>query len=185
MASDNGNGEKRLDYHGQTDRVFVRAIAGEYNLTQELARLRSLPRVIKGRQTPFHSGPQQFSKHYLEPKDGLGQTLHIHLEEYAPGGKSQKHGHVNEAVFYILVRHAGILVTTKHLLRCVWGAASESKLHDLHVYIRSLRKKLDNNAGQSIIQTEGSAGYRLLLPMDRQPAPSQPAMKACFSLERG
>jgi len=32
----------------------------------------------------------------------LGQTLHIHLEEYAPGGKSQKHGHVNEAVFYIL-----------------------------------------------------------------------------------
>jgi len=95
--------KKRLDdYHAQTDRVFVRAIAGEYNLTQELARLRALPRVLKGRETPFHSGPQQFSKHYLEPKDGLGQTVHIHLEEYAPGGKSQKHGHVNEAVFYIL-----------------------------------------------------------------------------------
>ena len=30
------------------------------------------------------------------------QTLHIHLEEYAPGGKTQKHGHVNEAAFYIL-----------------------------------------------------------------------------------
>ena len=104
MASDNGNGngEKRLDYHGQKNRVFVRGIEGEYNLTQELARLRSLPRVIKGRETPFHSGPQQFSKHYMEPKDGLGQTLHIHLEEYSPGGKSQKHGHVNEAVFYIL-----------------------------------------------------------------------------------
>ena len=28
--------------------------------------------------------------------------LHLHLEEYAPGGKSQKHGHVNEAAFYIL-----------------------------------------------------------------------------------
>ena len=25
-----------------------------------------------------------------------------HLEEYGPGGKSQKHGHVNEAAFYIL-----------------------------------------------------------------------------------
>ncbi len=91
-----------MQYHEQKERVFVRPIAGEYNLTEELARLRSLPRVIKGRSTPFHSGPQQFSKHYLEPKDGLGQTLHIHLEEYAPGGKSQKHGHVNEAVFYIL-----------------------------------------------------------------------------------
>ena len=32
----------------------------------------------------------------------MAQTLHIHLEEYAPGGKSQTHGHVNEAVFYIL-----------------------------------------------------------------------------------
>src|SRR5665213_3058051 len=99
MATDNGgNGQKRKSYHEQKERVFVRAIAGEYNLTQELARLRSLPRVIKGRETPFFSGPQQFSKHYLEPKDGLGQTLRIHLEEYSPGGKSQKHGHVNEAV---------------------------------------------------------------------------------------
>jgi quercetin dioxygenase-like cupin family protein len=32
----------------------------------------------------------------------MGQTLHIHLEEYAPGGRNQKHGHVNEAAFYIL-----------------------------------------------------------------------------------
>ena len=61
-----------MAYHEQKDRVFVRPIAGEYNLTQELARLRSLPRVIKGREPPFHSGPQQFSKHYMEPKDGLG-----------------------------------------------------------------------------------------------------------------
>jgi gentisate 1,2-dioxygenase len=29
--------------------------------------------------------------------DGLTQTLHVHLEEYAPGGRTQKHGHVNEA----------------------------------------------------------------------------------------
>jgi quercetin dioxygenase-like cupin family protein len=102
MASDNGNSKKPINYHEQTDRIFVRAITGEYNLKQELKRLRSLPRVIKGSEQPFHSGPQQYSKHFIEPKDGLGQTLHIHLEEYSPGGKSQKHGHVNEAVFYIL-----------------------------------------------------------------------------------
>ena len=35
-------------------------------------------------------------------EDGRTQTLHIHLEEYAPGGKTSKHGHVNEAAFYIL-----------------------------------------------------------------------------------
>jgi two-component system KDP operon response regulator KdpE len=80
-----------------------------------------------------------------------------------------------EAVFHILVRHAGKLVACKHLLRCVWGTDSESKIHDLHVYIGSLRQKLDGGGGQSIIQTEGSAGYRLLLPLDCQQTPSESA----------
>src|SRR5579871_4659927 len=89
-------------YHEQKHRVFVRAIEGEYNLTEELKRLRAMPRVRKGREIAFVDGPQCYSKHYMEPKDGLGQTLHIHIEEYSPGGVSQKHGHVNEALFYIL-----------------------------------------------------------------------------------
>jgi quercetin dioxygenase-like cupin family protein len=89
-------------YHSKKDRVFVRGIQGHYNLKEELQRLRSLPRVKKGSELKFMDGPQCYSRHYLEPVDGLGQTLHIHLEEYAPGGVSQKHGHVNEAAFYIL-----------------------------------------------------------------------------------
>jgi gentisate 1,2-dioxygenase len=83
-------------------RVFVRGIEGDYGLKQELARLRSMPRVVRGRELKFNDGPQAFSKHFVEPVDGLTQTLHIHLEEYAPGGRNQKHGHVNEAAFYIL-----------------------------------------------------------------------------------
>ncbi len=89
-------------YHDQKDRKFVREVAGEYNLTKELERLRAQPRVRRGRDIAFQDGPTTFSKHYIEPKDGIAQTLHIHLEEYAPGAHSQKHGHVNEAVFYIL-----------------------------------------------------------------------------------
>ena len=34
-------------YHSKKDRVFVRAIAGPYNLKDELARLRAMPRVRK------------------------------------------------------------------------------------------------------------------------------------------
>jgi len=89
-------------YHSKTDRVFVRAITGHYKLKDELARLRALPRVRKGGEIRFVDGPQAYSRHYVEPEDGITQTLHIHLEEYGPGGKSQKHGHVNEAAFYIL-----------------------------------------------------------------------------------
>src|SRR5580765_1124367 len=93
---------KESHYSSKKDRVFVRGIQGQYSLKDELKRLRSLPRVIKGRELTFNDGPQSFSKHFVEPVDGLGQTLHIHLEEYAPGGRTQKHGHVNEAAFYIL-----------------------------------------------------------------------------------
>ena len=89
-------------YHSKKDRIFVRAIAGPYHLREELARLRAMPRVRKGRLIRLNDGPQTYSRHYIEPKDGLTQMFHIHLEEYAPGGHSQKHGHVNEAAFYIL-----------------------------------------------------------------------------------
>jgi two-component system KDP operon response regulator KdpE len=76
-----------------------------------------------------------------------------------------------EAVFYILVRHAGKLVTCNHLIRCVWGNNLENKIHDLHVYIRSLRVKLSGAGNESLIQTEGSEGYRLLLPTDCEHIP--------------
>src|SRR5437762_5411711 len=93
---------KESHYSSKKDRVFVRGIQGQYSLKDELRRLRSMPRVIKGRELTFNDGPQSFSKHFVEPVDGLTQTLHVHLEEYAPGGRTQKHGHGNEAAFYIL-----------------------------------------------------------------------------------
>jgi len=58
--------------------------------------------VRKAKDLKMVDGPQAYSRHYVEPKDGITQTFHLHLEEYSPGGKSQKHGHVNEAAFYIL-----------------------------------------------------------------------------------
>ena len=66
-------------YHSKKDRVFLRGITGHYNLKEELARLRALPRVRKGKEIKFVDGPQVWSRHYMEPKDGLTQTLHIHL----------------------------------------------------------------------------------------------------------
>jgi hypothetical protein len=92
-------------YHSNKNRTFVRAVQGDYGLSAELERLRSMPRVQKASEIKFVDGPQAYSRHYVEPKDGITQTFHLHLEEYGPGGKSQKHGHVNEAAFYILDGH--------------------------------------------------------------------------------
>ena len=100
-SSEDVDAESRL-FHSKKDRVFVRAVRGDYGLSAELDRLRSMPRVRKASELKFVDGPQAYSRHYVQPEDGITQTLHLHLEEYGPGGKSQKHGHVNEAAFYIL-----------------------------------------------------------------------------------
>ena len=61
---------KESHYSSKKDRVFVRGIQGGYSLKDELQRLRSLPRVIKGKDILFNDGPQSFSKHFIEPVDG-------------------------------------------------------------------------------------------------------------------
>jgi hypothetical protein len=58
---------KESHYSSKKDRVFVRAIQGQYSLKDELARLRAMPRVIKGKDLTFNDGPQSFSKHLIEP----------------------------------------------------------------------------------------------------------------------
>jgi gentisate 1,2-dioxygenase len=102
MSDDETQDDTSYLYHSKKDRVFVRGIQGDYGLSDELKRLRSMPRVRKASEIKFVDGPQAYSRHYVEPKDGITQTFHLHLEEYGPGGRSQKHGHVNEAAFYIL-----------------------------------------------------------------------------------
>ena len=84
--------ENESHYHSKKDRVFVRGIAGQYSLKDELKRLRDMPRVRKAKDIKFRDGPQTFSRHYVEPKDGITQTFHLHLEEYSPGARSQKLG---------------------------------------------------------------------------------------------
>lgn len=88
-----------------SDRLFVREISGQYGLKEEKKRLWSATRVISGDNIPFTGGPQMWHKKLIDPADGLTQTLHVHIEVLAPGGKSQKHGHQNEAMLYILDGH--------------------------------------------------------------------------------
>jgi gentisate 1,2-dioxygenase len=114
-------------YHSNKNRTFVRAIQGDYGLNKELERLRSMPRVRKASEIKFVDGPQAYSRHYVEPKDGITQTFHLHLEEYGPGGKSQKHGHVNEAAFYIL---DGIGYEIHDGIRYDWEAGDVAIVHN-------------------------------------------------------
>ena len=85
------------------ERTFVRGLkSANYILKEELKRLRSMPRVIHTDEIPCHGGPQAWGKHFIHPESGLGQSIHMHIEDLTPGGHGKKHGHQNEAVFYIL-----------------------------------------------------------------------------------
>ena len=133
-----------------------------------LARLRVLQRAIPGES----DGPL-FMNGDLE--------VDIMSHRAAIRGRELDLTPTEEAVLYILTRHAGKLVTCRHLLRCVWGSDSEDRLHDLHVYIRSLRRKLNGVGNENVIQTEGSAGYRLLLPIHCHCVPAQSASQRLLS----
>jgi hypothetical protein len=51
---------KDSHYSSKKDRVFVRGMQGQYSLREELAWLRAMPRVIKGKKMKFVDGPQFF-----------------------------------------------------------------------------------------------------------------------------
>ena len=163
---------KESHWEGNKERTFVRAIAGSYNLKDELKRLRSLPRVIKGKELKFQDGPQAFSRHYVEPSDGMTQTLHIHLEEYAPGGMNGKHGHVNEAAFYIL---DGIGYEVHDGIRYDWTAGDIAIVHNncVHQHFNASPTK---PARALVMKTKPMFMFmNMLFQKMVEPRPTQPA----------
>lgn len=62
----------------------------------------------------------------------------------------------------VLVKHAGMVMTHRQLLRDVWGPGSGDETHYLRVYINQLRQKLEADAAQPrYLITETGVGYRL------------------------
>lgn len=96
-------GHAKLGKPFEGKKLFVRGLSSfTYSLREELERLRKVPRVIKGKDLKLQWGPQYFNVNILTPKEKISQVLFAHYVVLAPGGRSQKHGHMNEAMFYIL-----------------------------------------------------------------------------------
>jgi len=90
--------------HWVKSRTFVRAIEGKYG---EIYRnIYSQPRVLSTKTIPWTGGPMHFGKFIVSPTltstPLLTQAIEAHIQVLAPGGYSQKHGHMNSAVAYIL-----------------------------------------------------------------------------------
>src|ERR1700716_3175533 len=162
-------GERQHD--PDRDRIFVRALEGKYSLKDELGRLRAMRRVIKGKELKLDGAPQHFSRHYVEPEDGRTQTLHIHLEEYAPGGTTQKHGHVNEAAFYILDGHG---YEIHDGVRYDWKAGDVAIVHNNCVH-QHFNADPDKPARALVIKTKPMYLFmNMLFQKPAEPRPPEP-----------
>lgn len=61
-----------------------------------------------------------------------------------------------------LVKHAGRVLSQRHLLKEVWGPAHTDQAHYLRVYMGALRRKLERDpARPRYLLTEAGVGYRL------------------------
>ena len=75
---------------------------------------------------------------------------------------------IEEAVFFILARHAGRLVPWPRLLSAIWGTDAASKIGELRVYIAQLRRKLEEHGGSGLILGDGQVGYSLALSAEHE-----------------
>jgi two-component system, OmpR family, KDP operon response regulator KdpE len=65
----------------------------------------------------------------------------------------------------LLVKHAGMVLTHRQLLREVWGPHHSEQTQYLRVYMGQLRHKLEANPSRpQYLVTEPGVGYRLRLP---------------------
>ncbi len=64
----------------------------------------------------------------------------------------------------VLARHAGRVVTSRQLLREVWGPTHAEQGHYLRIYVRQLRQRLEPEpSNPRFLITETGIGYRLLV----------------------
>lgn len=60
------------------------------------------------------------------------------------------------------IRHAGKVLTHRHLLKEVWNTRDETQSHYVRIFVHQMRQKLEADpARPALLLTEPGVGYRL------------------------
>ncbi len=81
--------------------------------------------------------------------------------EVTVNGRAIEPTATEEAILFILARHAGRLVPRERLVRAIWGTGAGERVNDLKVHISHLRRKLEENGGVNLIREGSGLGYSL------------------------
>jgi two-component system KDP operon response regulator KdpE len=102
----------------------------------------------------------------LPPEDvsvfTLGElTVDLAARRVTKAGVELKLTATEYALLRLFVRHAGRVLTHRHILREVWGPKSEEHRQYLRVYVTHLRQKIERDPTKpALIRTEPGIGYR-------------------------
>lgn len=87
-----------------------------------------------------------------------GRTVRLTAREYA--------------FLELLARHPGQVFTQERLIETLWRTDADIGSNVVEVYVRSLRRKLDEGRRDGLIETVRGAGYRLRVPAGAMDADS-------------
>jgi two-component system KDP operon response regulator KdpE len=125
-----------------------------FSVGELLARVRVMLR--RAASTNSESGDPVFVS------DGLRVDL---LRRQVTVGETDVHLTPNEfKLLAMLVKHAGMVLTHRQLLKEVWGPGSGHETHYVRVYMNQLRQKIEQDPSRpKHLMTEPGVGYRLVV----------------------
>lgn len=122
-----------------------------FSFEELLARIESVKRRSSSSEQEdprLSAGPLLFDRESLRVFIN-GQDVHMTAKELA--------------ILELLMSHPGKLFSRERILSNVWGLNMDPLTNVVDVYIGKLRKKIDQQCGESLIETVRGLGYRLNL----------------------
>jgi two-component system OmpR family response regulator len=123
-----------------------------------LARLRALSR----REPQVRVGPLRAGDLALDPRtrrvERAGRPIHLTAREFA--------------ILELLLRHPGQVLTRDQIADRAWELGAEHASNVVDVFVRNLRRKIDDPHPDKLVQTVRGVGYTL-----RAPTPDDPAAR--------
>ena len=121
-----------------------------FAMAELLARVRALlRRESPSREAVIHVGDLEIDPASLAVRRG-GQPIKLTSKEFA--------------LLSLLARHPGQVLALDRLIDAVWDADFDAESNVVEVYIRTVRRKVDEGRRDGIIETVRGAGYRLRTP---------------------
>jgi two-component system, OmpR family, KDP operon response regulator KdpE len=143
-------------------------ITKPFRLRELIARLRAVLRRT-GANTVLHTPVLRVGQLELEVEGHVlrkaGKEIHLSPKEFD--------------LLAFLMQHKDVPVTHAKLLRAVWGFEYGNEPDYLRSYVKTLRKKIEDDPGKpEYLLTEPWVGYRLRDPSDPDSSYSNPALDA-------